>query len=723
MLFRSTEDGIEVQTINILLIDDDIDDYLITEDLLADSNNPRYNYKLEWCSDYDLALKKMLAAEHHVYLLDLHMGKHNGLDLLKEAVALGVQEPMIMLTGLGDVSVDNAATKAGAADYLVKGQFNEDLLERSIRHALERSHMQRALRESEERYALAAKGANDGLWDWQIKKEEVYFSERWKAMLGFPKAELGNNLETWLGRIHPDDKAWVEEAMDRHLKGDSEKFEIEYRMQAKDASYRRMLARGLAVRDTNGEVYRMTGWQTDLSTRVASYDALTSLPNRSLFFERLDRAVERKKWDDDYSYAVFFLDLDSFKIVNDSLGHAAGDALLLEVAARLESSLRASDSLSRLGMQQDLQFNGGTVARFGGDEFAILLESVQELSVAERIAKRIQKSLTQPFSLAKQQIFTSASIGIALGHKTYTAVEDILRDADIAMYRAKAKGKACHAVFDADMHGHVKARLALETELRTALEQEQLVLFYQPIVELQTQTITGFEALVRWQHPEKGLVPPDEFIPVAEETGLIEPMGLWVLEEACQQLKTWHKSYPALAELSMSVNLSSKQLTNPKLFKNIVNILSRADLSATYLNLEVTESMMFNHADSDTAIVTLEQIRQLGTRIKIDDFGTGYSSLSRIHALPLDVLKIDKSFIHNFLEKSENAGIVATIINLAKTLGLNVIAEGIETKEQASQLMLLDCQLGQGYLYSRPKEAAYITKLLEEELRKRTLLV
>ena len=707
-------------SVNILLIDDDIDDFLITEDLISDTRNPNYAYTLEWCSDYDEALQKMLSGSYDVFLLDFHMGKHSGLELLKEATLLGVQEPMIMLTGLGDVAVDTEATQAGAADYLVKGQFDEDLLERSIRHALERAQMQRKLKESEERYALAAKGANDGLWDWQIKKKKMYFSERWKAMLGFKHNELSDNFETWLELIHSDDRAWVEEAIERHIQGEDSQFEIEYRMQAKDGSYRRMLARGLAVKDHSGDVYRMTGWQTDLSTRVAAYDALTSLPNRSLFFERLNRAVERKRWDEDYSYAVFFLDLDSFKVVNDSLGHAVGDALLLEVASRLERSLRASDSLSRLDGSAS-RLNGSTVARFGSDEFAILLESVSQVDAAERIALRIQKALAEPFRLSQQNIFTSASIGIALGHKTYSSVEDILRDADIAMYRAKAEGKACHTIFDADMHGHVKARLALETELRIALEQKQFVVFYQPIVDLANQTILGFEALLRWQHPEKGLIPPDQFIPIIEENGLIDPIGLWVLEEACRQLKVWQCLSPVLKDLTVSVNLSSKQLTNPTLFKQLINILSRHELEARYLNLEVTESMMFNH--TDVAIMTFQQLRQLGTKVKIDDFGTGYSSLSRLHALPVDVLKIDKSFIHNFLDKRENTSIVEAIINLAKTLDLSVIAEGIETSEQAAKLRIFDCQLGQGYLFSRPREATVIQALLEKQVENEDVFV
>ncbi|MCA9836465.1 MAG: EAL domain-containing protein [Trueperaceae bacterium] len=696
--------------INILLIDDDADDYLITEGLLADVNNPSICFKVDWCSDYQEALAAFHEDAYDVYLMDYHMGKHNGLEMLKEALRLGVQKPIIMLTGLGDVEVDTQAIQAGAADYLVKGQFSEDLLERSIRHAIERAQMQRALRESEERYALAAKGANDGLWDWKLSTGEIYFSSRWKAMLGFDEDELENRLETWFERIHADDKGWFKEAIDRHLEGESSQFEIEYRMQAKDGAYRRMLTRGLAVRNPAGKVYRMTGWQTDLSTRVASYDALTSLPNRSLFFERLNRAVDRRKWDHGFSYAVFFLDLDGFKMVNDSLGHAMGDSLLLEVASRLERSLRAGDSFIRYDHEH---LPSSTVARFGGDEFAILLEGISDHEAACGVAERIQTALSQPYSVAGQQLFTTASIGIAIGQEKYDSVEDILRDSDIAMYSAKADGKARHAIFDNHMYGRIKERLSLENDLRLALDGGQFRLFYQPIVDLLSGGLVGFEALIRWQHPTKGLVSPNDFIPVAEDTGQIIAIGLWVIEEASRQLKAWHERFPHYQDLSVSVNLSSKQLAKASLFDEIVNILSRTGLEPKYLNFEVTETTILEHTDLARQI--LEQLRTLGCRVKIDDFGTGYSSLSRLHSMPLDVLKIDRSFVMNFLDKSDNAGIVETIIQLARTLKLEVVAEGIETQAQLQRLRSLGCRLGQGYLFASPKDTSIIEELLSAE--------
>ena len=382
--------------INLLLVDDDEDDYLITLDALDDVAGGRY--RLEWCATYSEGLAAVAERRHDAYLFDYHIGAHTGLELLAETVTL-VDAPIIMLTGMSDPEVDEQAIKLGAADYLVKGQFSGNLLDRSIRHAFERQKMQRALSLSEERYAIAAKGANDGLWDWRLDTGEVYFSARWKNMLGYTEAEIGGDLGEWLDRIHPDDRTRVEEDIELHQSGVTPKLELEYRMATKDGCWRWMLTRGLAVRDNSGRVTRMTGWQTDLSERRASYDALTSLPNRSLFFDRLSRAVSRQARQPAYSYAVLFLDLDSFKHVNDSLGHAAGDALLLEAAARLERCVRPSDTVSRVTdgqeatVEQDVKKVRGTVARFGGDEFALLVDNLPDVDAVVGIAERIQDAL------------------------------------------------------------------------------------------------------------------------------------------------------------------------------------------------------------------------------------------------------------------------------------------------------------------------------------------
>jgi predicted signal transduction protein with EAL and GGDEF domain len=357
---------------------------------------------------------------------------------------------------------------------------------------------------------------------------------------------------------------------------------------------------------------------------------------------------------------------------------------------------------------------GNTVARFGGDEFAILLEHIGSTEVATRIAKRIQEALAIPFSLQGQQIFSSASIGIALGDKRYQQVEDMLRDADIAMYRAKSKGKAQHALFDADMHHFVRSRLSLETDLRQALERQEFRLVYQPVLALGNGDIVGFEALLRWQHPSRGRLTPIDFIEVAEETGLIIPLGFWVFEEAARQLKTWHDQFPEKGHLKMNINLSSKQLAQLDLASQLQDSLKNLDLSPVSINLEVTESMMLDNASA--AVKLLEQLRELGICIQLDDFGMGYSSLSRLHNLPLDTLKIDRSFISSLGHKGGSAGIIEAIITLGHTLGLSIVAEGIETTDQLRQLEQLKCNFGQGYLFSAPREPEEITGMLHDSL-------
>jgi diguanylate cyclase (GGDEF)-like protein len=417
---------------------------------------------------------------------------------------------------------------------------------------------------------------------------------------------------------------------------------------------------------------------------AAFHDALTGLPNRTLFADFVKLAIERAKRQDAYAFAVLFLDLDRFKYINDSLGHTYGDQLLIEIARRLEKCLRSLD----------------TVARFGGDEFAILLDGIKDSSDAIKVAEKIEEELLLPFKLGRHEAFTSASIGIALSTTGYEHPDDILRDADTAMYRAKDAGKACYELFDTEMHSRAVLRLNLENDLRRAIERQEFRAYYQPIMHLETGKVAGFEALARWEHPERGLVSPTEFIPVAEETGLIVPIGLWMLEEACRQMHEWHCQSPANRLLTISVNLSGKQLMQPDLIREIEQILRRTGIEPRCLKLEITESVVMENAEVVT--VMLNQLRALNIRLSIDDFGTGYSSLSYLHRFPVDTLKIDRSFISRMGPDNENNEIVRTIAKLAQNLGMEIVAEGIETEEQLRQLSLLACEYGQGYLFSHP---------------------
>ena len=416
----------------------------------------------------------------------------------------------------------------------------------------------------------------------------------------------------------------------------------------------------------------------------AYHDALTGLPNRALFTDRLGRAVQHAKRNSDFLFSVLFFDLDDFKVVNDSLGHMAGDQLLMGLGNRLEGCVR----------------NGDTVARLGGDEFAILVNDIRDVNDALNMGDRIHQVLSIPFMLGGHEVFTSASIGIAVSDARYDRPVEMLRDADTAMYRAKALGKAHHVVFDQAMHTSVMGRLRLETDLRRALEREEFCVYYQPIVELESGCVAGFEALVRWNHPERGMVAPAEFIPAAEETGLIIPLDLWVIREACRQMQVWNSELPQARPLTLSVNLSSKQFAHPNLIDRLEDILLETRIDPARLRVEITESVLMGQAE--TAQAKLRQIKHRGISLSMDDFGTGYSSLAYLHKFPFNVLKVDRSFVSRIGPNGENSEIVATIIALAHHLGMQVVAEGVETAEQAAHLRSLRCQYGQGYYFARP---------------------
>ncbi len=420
---------------------------------------------------------------------------------------------------------------------------------------------------------------------------------------------------------------------------------------------------------------------------AALHDALTGLPNRTLLTNHLKLAVEHSKRRPDYRFAALFLDLDRFKVINDSLGHIAGDQLLVQLARRLEECIRTTD----------------TVARLGGDEFAILLSDIEDYADAVRVAERIHAELARPFHLGGHEVYTSASIGITLSATGYNDPEDILRDADTVMYRAKANGKARHELFDEAMHARAVALLRTETDLRRAAERDEFRVVYQPILSLLTGEVAGFEALVRWHHPERGVVSPAEFIPVAEETGLIVEIGRRVLRESCRQLSEWRALGLVGPAHYVSVNLSGKQFAQTGLAASVAEALADAALDPRCLRLEITESVVMSNAE--TACATLNGLRAQGLGISIDDFGTGYSSLSYLHRFPVDTLKVDRSFVGRMGEGDEDGEIVRTIITLARNLGMAVVAEGVETARQGDLLRGLGCEYAQGYFFSRPLDA------------------
>ena len=454
-----------------------------------------------------------------------------------------------------------------------------------------------------------------------------------------------------------------------------------------------------ALQETNAALQREVIERHRVEERLAYdalHDSLTGLPNRNLLMEQLERNLRMTVQNPAYQFAVLFIDLDRFKIVNDSLGHVVGDQFLQAIARRLRKGLRSSDF----------------IARIGGDEFTVILEDVQRPEEAAQAAERILEALCIPIALEPHTLCASASIGVVIGFDGYQNATDLLRDADLAMYKAKETGKACYALFNEELRIRALKSFQIEHDLHQALERQEFVLHYQPIISLKDQCIVGFESLVRWNHPQKGLIPPCEFIPVAEETGLIIALGQWILNESCRQLRVWHQDFPMHSNLSISVNLAAKQLGEPSLIHQIDLALEQSGLDGQFLKLELTESMLLQNVGE--TLKTMATIRSRGINLSIDDFGTGYSSLSYLPKFPINTLKIDRSFVSNMGRDSENLEVIRCIIVLAYSIGMDIIAEGIETREQASQLIKLGCKLGQGYLFSRPLKAADATQFIAQ---------
>lgn len=576
----------------------------------------------------------------------------------------------------------------------------------AARDISDRKLWEEALRESEERYALAAAGANDGLWDWNLEHGRVYFSSRWLATLGYEQKELSGDPRVWMELVHREDRLELEAKITDHLKGRTPFFENEHRILTREGEYRWVQTRGQAVRDAEGSAYRMAGSQRDITDRkeveeqlrqAAMHDSLTGLPNRILFLDRLNRAVERARQVSGEAFGVIFLDLDRFKVINDSLGHLAGDEVLRAIADRLAACLRPGDMIARLG----------------GDEFSVLVENLQDFREVERVSERIHRALEEPFLVAGHEFYTSASLGIALSATGYDRAQDVLRDADIAMYRAKALGQKRGVVFDPEMHARAVALLHLQSDLRRAVGRQEFVLHYQPLLRLTDGVLMGFEALVRWQHPSRGLVPPDEFLPAAREIGLLRNIGSWVLHRACAQMESWRRRFPGAEPLAISVNLDGEQLSGSELIEEVESALSASGLPASRLQLEITEDMLIEQPE--IAVRLLARLRQRGIALHIDDFGTGYSSLSQLHRLPVDALKIDRSFIGRMGAGGEEQEIVRTIVSLARNLGLTVMAEGVETLQHLEILKTLGCEVAQGFLFARPLEPDRIEDLVQRE--------
>jgi diguanylate cyclase (GGDEF)-like protein/PAS domain S-box-containing protein len=650
-------------------------------------------------SDIPEALAHM--ASHTCDVIVAHFNSFNS-GVVTALVDHVKEVPVIVLVSAVEQGEVLQALKDGAFDLIADNklevlQIGLARAAKFVKRLRQQKKTEDALRESEERYALAARGANDGLWDWKFgtfgDPPKIYLSPRWKAMLGYAANEIGDRPDDWLKLIHPEDQARFQEALKIHFKGQTPQFECEYRVARRDGTYSWVLARGLAVLNASGQPIRIAG-STGLVQRGAVHDPVTGLPNRLLLLERLGHEVKRARHQESYQYAVLFMDLDRFKLLAETLGHKYSDELLVQLSKRLANGIRPQDLL----------------ARMAADRFAILLEDVKSVMETTQIAQDIQTRLSKPFGFRGEEIFLTACIGIAMSATGYARAEDVLRDSEAAMHRAKNKGRGKIELFDVAMHEHAVEQLHFENDLRRAIARDEFILHYQPIVDLQTGEIVSFEALVRWKHPEKGFIPPVEFIFMAEETGLIVPLGESVLSKACEQLRTWQLKFAYKSALSVSVNLSVKQLEHPALVATTAEIVQKSKVLPGTIKLEVTESVLMENLDIARRI--LDEFKALNIPLLMDDFGTGYSSLGALHTLPLDALKIDRTFIANMLENERSRVIVRSIVALGTGLGLQIIAEGVETKEQMLELRKSDCHLAQGYYFSKPVDAEHAEEFL-----------
>jgi PAS domain S-box-containing protein len=576
---------------------------------------------------------------------------------------------------------------------------------------LQLSRMRRQLAERNELFRLITENAADLIAVVDAEGRRLYNSPAYQKILGYSSEEL--KATRGLDQIHPDDRERVKAAAEKaRITGRGER--LEYRIRHKNGSWRILESTASTVRNAEGEIEKLVIVNRDISDRKraeelleynALHDGLTHLPNRALFLRQLERAFIFSKRHDEYTFSVLFLDIDEFKLINESLGHEAGDELLVQLGARLKGSLRGLDTVAR-AQKDDGPADAGAalkddaLAKLGGDEYAVLLDDIRYPSDAIRVAERLQQTLTTPFLIRGHDIVVSISIGVVLNRRTYIEPQDMLRDAEIAMHRAKKAGKGRSELFDRAMHSQAVRRLQVETELRKGIAQNELRVFYQPIVSLKDSRIVGFEALSRWQKPT-GIVMPGEFIDVADESGLIVPINRQLMMEACQSLKSWRSQSPSNPPLYMSVNIPPRQFVDPNLTKDVADILEVTGIEPGGLELEILETVAMG--DPEVANLVLPGLKDLGVSLGIDDFGTGHSSLSRLEHLPVNTLKIDRSFIARLEEKGTSREIVHTIIRLAHAIGLRVVAEGVENDTQVNILKELGCDLAQGYYFFKPE--------------------
>lgn len=683
------------EKLRILLVDDDEEDYIIARDILSEIKIMRFD--LQWERTYDDALRFVNCNRCDICFFDYRLGARTGLELLQEVVNKGYEGPVIILTGQDDPEVDNEVMKAGAADYLVKSQINASILERSIRHALERKRAQEALVFAKDYAENVINSSIDMIMTTNTNYEITEFNPAAEAVFGYSRNDVINKP---IHILYANSYDWrrVKEKIEQETIFSGEVIKKRKNGETFPSYVSASILKNLKGREvgimTIARDITLHKRLEDQLMHNAFHDTLTDLPNRNYLLNHLELIIEHAKKNKDILFAVLFLDIDRFKIINDSLGHTIGDKLLIAIAQRLKTILRCND----------------IIARFGGDEFVILLNGIKERSYAKMVAEKILANFKEPFCLDGNNVLTSASIGIVLSEEYYERAEDFLRDADTVMYRAKTNGRSNYAMFDKEMHAYVVNILQMEAGLRQAVVNNEFEIYYQPIISLAHDKIVASECLIRWKHPQRGLVSPSDFIPLAEETGIIETIGSWVIKEAINQNKILHQS--GYLNTNFSINISARQFQ----FQDIPEVIRRIQedvyIDLQEITLEITETSVME--DMDRSIKILKILRDMGIRIMLDDFGTGYSSINNLRFLPVTGIKIDLSLTKDVAICSDAATIARAIINMAHGLNKTVVAEGVENEQQLEFLRLNKCDMVQGYLLGKPMPIQSLKKLLQK---------
>jgi diguanylate cyclase (GGDEF)-like protein/PAS domain S-box-containing protein len=660
-------------------------------------------YDVSVAASGEETLARLTERGYDLVLLDVEMPGMSGFDVLTRVreTRSATELPIIMVTAKSSGTDVVEAFRLGANDYVTKPIDFPVALARIGTHVAHKRAVEN-LHESEQRYALAMQGANDGLWDWDLITNEVHWSARWKAMLGHEDSAIGSSPDEWFARVHRDDLPRVMAALEAHLAGGHGHYECEHRMLHRNGTFRWVLCRGAAIWNGDGAATRLAGSLTDITDSKVS-DALTGLPNRLLFVDLLERAIKRTERRPDFLFALLVLGLDRFRMVGDSLGPQTADRFLSAVAQRLQESLRGTDAVSPETAEV-------TLARIAGDEFTVLVDDIADASDAVRVAERLRRALEKPFSIDGHELFTSATVGIAVSTTRYRYPEEILRDAATALHRAQTGKTTGCELFDSGMRDRAVARLQLETDLRSGIRDKAFVVHYQPIVSLDSGRISAFEALVRWNHPTRGLVGPADFIQTAEDTGMIVPIGRAILRESCRQMMAWRCAFGDDAPGIVCVNVSSRQFVDGGLAGDVEAILAETGLPAERLKLEITESAFMSNMQEAQA--TLGRLRSIGVQSSLDDFGTGYSSLNHLHQLHVDTVKIDRSFVSRMTADTDGLEMARAIVALAHNLSMDVVAEGVEQPEQIAYLRALGCEYAQGFYMSKPVDAQAADSLI-----------